>query len=85
MADSSHYLRLLSSSTKPLLVWQYQRALNYISTYHASGPFCVPGHSGIHGNEIANELAGEGSTHHSVGTDPALGVSRQSVKRKIQC
>jgi hypothetical protein len=33
------------------------------------------------GNEIADELAMEGSVHYFVG----LGVSRQSIKKKIQC
>jgi hypothetical protein len=49
------------------------------------GLFWVPGHSGIHGNEIADELARESSVHHFVGPEPALGVLRQSIKKKIQC
>jgi hypothetical protein len=44
-----------------------------------------PGHSGIRGNEIADELAREGSAHQFVGPEPALGVSRQSIRKKIQC
>jgi hypothetical protein len=39
---------------------------------------------GICGNEIADELAREGSVHHFVGPEPTLGVSRQSIKKKIQ-
>jgi hypothetical protein len=49
------------------------------------GLFWVLGHSGIRGNEVADELAREGSVHHFVGQEPALGVSRQSIKKKIQC
>jgi hypothetical protein len=45
----------------------------------------VPGHSGIRGKEIAHELAREGSAHHCVGPEPAVGVSRQCIRRKIQC
>jgi hypothetical protein len=67
------------------LVWQCQRVLNDISTYHSVGLFWVPGHYGICGNEIANKLAREGSVHQSVGPEPALGVSRQNIKKKIQC
>jgi hypothetical protein len=49
------------------------------------GLFFVPGHSGIRGNEIADKLARGGSVHHFVGPQPALGVSKQSIKKKIQC
>jgi hypothetical protein len=48
------------------------------------GLFWVPGHSGIRANETADELAREGSAHQFVGPEPALGVSRQKVKKKIQ-
>ena len=61
------------------------RALNDISTYHSVGLFGFPGHSGISGNEIADELAREVSVHHFVGPEPVLGVSRQSINKKIQC
>jgi hypothetical protein len=49
------------------------------------GLFWVPRHSGIRGNEIADELAREGSAHHFVGPEPAVGVSRQCIRSKIQC
>jgi ribonuclease HI len=70
--------------TSPL-VRQCQKALDDISTYHSVGLFWVPGHSGIRGNEIADELAREGSSHHFVGQEPAVGVSRQCIRSKIQC
>jgi ribonuclease HI len=56
-------------------------ALNDISTYLSVGLFWVPGHSGIRGNEIADELAREVFVHHFVGSEPALGVSRKSIKK----
>jgi hypothetical protein len=36
-------------------------------------------------NEIADELGRERSVHHFVGPEQALGVSRQNIKKKIQC
>jgi hypothetical protein len=74
---------LQAAKTTSPLVRQCQRALNDISTYHSVGLFWVPGHSGIRGNKIADELAREGSVHHFVGLELALGVLRQSIKKKI--
>jgi hypothetical protein len=85
-SDSQAALKSLQATkTMSLLVWQCQRALNDISTFHSVGLFWVPGHSGICGNEIADELTREGSVHHFVGMELALGLSRQSIKRKTQC
>jgi ribonuclease HI len=76
---------LLAAKIMSLLLWQCQRVLNDISTQHSVGLVWVPGHSGIGGNEIADELAREGSVHQFVGPDPALGVSRQNIRNKIKC
>jgi hypothetical protein len=84
-SDSQAALKALQAAKTSPLVWQCQRALNDISTYHSVGLFWVPGHSGIRGNETADELAREGSIHYFVGPEPALGVLRQSIKKKIQC
>jgi len=57
-SDSLAALKALSAMKTTLpLVHQCQRALNDISVRHAVGLFCVPGHAGIPGNEIANGLA----------------------------
>jgi hypothetical protein len=49
------------------------------------GLIWVPRHSGIRGNEIADELAGEGSVHQVAEPEPALEVSRQNTGQKIKC
>jgi hypothetical protein len=49
------------------------------------GPYWVPGHAGVRGNEIANKLARDGSVQRFVGPESFLGVSRQNISRKIQC
>jgi ribonuclease HI len=57
--------------------------LNDISTNHTVGLFWVPRHSGICGNETVDELTREGSVHQLVGLEPAMGVYRQNIKKKI--
>jgi hypothetical protein len=66
------------------LVQQCQKVLNDISAQHAVGLFWVPGHAGVRGNEIADELARDGSVLRFVGPEPALGVSRQDTRRRIR-
>jgi hypothetical protein len=48
------------------------------------GLYWVPGHAGVRGNEIADELARDGSVLKFVGPEPALGVSRQDIRRRIR-
>jgi len=69
--------------TTSLLVRQYQKALNDISTRYAVGLYWVPGHAGIRGNEIAVELARGGSILGFLGPEPALGVSRRDIQNKL--
>ena len=37
------------------------------------------------GNEIADKLARESTVHQFVGPEPALGVCRQDIRKKIKC
>ena len=54
-------------------------------TRHVVGPYWVPGHAGVRGNEITDELARDGSVLEFVGPQLALGVSRQDIWRRIRC
>jgi hypothetical protein len=44
-----------------------------ISTWYAVGLYWVPGHAGLRGNVMANELARGGSALRFVGPEPASG------------
>jgi len=74
----------VGKTTSPL-GQQCQKALNVISTQHFVGLFQVPGHSRVCRIEIANKLAKERTVHQFVGCEPALQVSRQSMRKKMKC
>ena len=82
-SDSQTALKALQAfRTNSSLVQQYQKALNDISTRHSVGLYWVPGHAGVRGNEIANELARGGSAMGFLGPKPAMGISRQDIQKK---
>ena len=68
--------------TSPL-VYQYQKALNDISARHVEGLYWVPGHAVVRGNEIADRLARSGSALGFLGPEPALGVSRSDIRKRL--
>jgi hypothetical protein len=65
-------------------VQQCQQALNDISARHVVGLFWVPGHAGVRGNETADRLARSGSGQRFTGPEPFLGISRQTIRRKVK-
>jgi hypothetical protein len=85
-SDSQPALKALKAvrTTSPL-VYQCQEALNDISARHVVGLFWVPGHAGVRGNEIADRLERSGSALRFLGPEPALGVSRCDIRRKLRC
>ena len=75
-SDSQAALKALQAVRTSSLVHQCQKALNDISTRYVAGLYLVPGHAGVRGNEILDQLARSGSALGFLGPDPALGVSR---------
>jgi len=84
--DSLAALKALEAvrTTSPL-VHQCQKVLNDISDRHAVGLFWVPGHAGIRGNEIADRLVRDGAALGFLGPEPALGVSRRDLQKRLGC
>ena len=48
------------------------------------GLYWVPGHSGLRGNAIADKLARDSSVQRFVGPELFLGVSKQTIRRKMK-
>jgi ribonuclease HI len=79
-SDSQEALKAFQAvRTMSPLVQQCQKALNNISTRHAVGLYWVPGHAGVRGIEMADELARDSSVLKFVGPELALEVSRQDI------
>jgi len=85
-SDSQAALKALKAirTTSPL-VYQCQKALNDISIRHAVDLFWIPRHAGIRGNEIANGLVRDSSALRFLGPEPALGVSRRDLQKRLSC
>jgi hypothetical protein len=83
-SDSHAALKALQAvrTTSPL-VHQCQKALNDISARHVVGLYWVPGHAGVRGNEIADELARGDLGLSFLGPEPALGVSRRGIRKRL--
>jgi hypothetical protein len=75
---------LQTARTTSPLVQKCQKMLNYISTQQAVGLYWVAGHAGERGNETTNELARGSSALKFVGPEPALGDSRQDIRRMFR-
>jgi ribonuclease HI len=83
--DRQAALKALQVIRRSSLVHQCQKALNDISTQYVVGLYWVPGHTGLRGNEIANELARSGSVLGFLGPKPALGVSQRNIQKRLSC
>jgi len=85
-SDSQVALKeLQAAETMSPLVQQCQKVLNDISNWHTVGLYWVPGHAGVCGNEITNELTMGGSNQKFIEPVPSLGVSRWNINNKIKC
>jgi hypothetical protein len=77
-SDSQVTLKALQVARSSPLVKEYQKVLEVIYTQKTVELYWV------RGNELADKLARDGSVQRFVGPEPSLGVSRQSIRRKIR-
>jgi len=62
----------------------FNTTINLGNVLTGLGLYWVPGRAGVRDNEIADELARDGSALKFVGPEPVLGVSRQDTRRRIR-
>jgi hypothetical protein len=60
------------------------QSLTQLARYNKVQLIWVPGHEGIVGNEMADQLARMGSEHPFIGPEPACGISVGVAKRAVR-
>ena len=74
---------LESVTVKSKLVLECLECLSELVTHNSVQLVWVPGHEGILGNEMADELSKKGVHTPFTGTEPVLGLPYCVVKREI--
>ena len=65
------------------IVWKGNVLLCQLAAGNRVTLYWVPGHSDVHGNEVTHELAGNGSSVHFVGHEPAIGIYNNLIRNTI--
>lgn len=85
VTDSQASLRALRNpKVTSRLVWECQKELSALASRGKVGLTWAPGHSGIAGNEKADELAAVASSAAYIGPEPALGVAKTAVRGEVK-
>lgn len=84
LSDSQAAIQALDSNLiSSRLVWECFNALNTLSSQNNVHLGWVPGHTGITGNECADELARNGALLPFVGPEPACGISKSTAYNAV--
>jgi hypothetical protein len=85
LSDSKAAIKALDSyQIKCKLVWDCHQSLVKLAEHNRIELVWVPGHMGIDGNEIADQLARQGSSHPFIGPENALGISAKVARGVIR-
>ncbi|KAJ8914920.1 hypothetical protein NQ315_016074 [Exocentrus adspersus] len=85
LTDSQAALKgLRNHKVTSRLLWECWEELSDLARHNRVVLLWVPGHSGIKGNEKADELARKGSSVSYIGPEPAVGVSKTMVRSQVK-
>jgi hypothetical protein len=85
LSDSQAAIKALDSfQINSKLVWDCHQSLVKLAEHNRIQLVWVPGHMGIDGNEIADQLARQGSSHPLKGPEPAFGTSAKVAREVIR-
>jgi ribonuclease HI len=81
LSDSQTAIKTLDSfQINSKVVWDCHQSLVKVAEHNRIQLVWEPGHIGIDGNEIANQLARQGSSHPLIGPEPALDISAKVAR-----
>jgi ribonuclease HI len=84
-SDNQAIINALDSfQINPKLVWDCHQSLAKLTEHNRIQLAWVPGHKKIDGNEIADQLTRQGSSHPLIGLEPVLGISANVARRAIR-
>jgi ribonuclease HI len=83
-SDSQAALKALNSFLiKSELVWNYFQLLLKLAEQNKVKLIWVPGHSGVEGNEKADQLTKLGADEPLLGPEPFHAISKQTTRRAV--
>jgi hypothetical protein len=85
LTDSQAAMKVLNNfQINSKLVWDCHQSLTRLAEHNTGQLIWVPGHMRIHGNEMADQLARQGSSHPFIGPEPSLGISAKIAREVIR-
>jgi hypothetical protein len=85
LSDSQAAIKALNNfQVNSKLVWDCYQSLVKLAEHNRIQLIWVPGNMGIHGNEMADQLASQGFLCPLTGPEPALGISAKVAREVIR-